>query len=260
MRKGTSSLGTDVPSEREINRLAARSDEEFWLFEKMDEERRQKENYRSRLTEDHEVPEWAYSTPDSKASKPKGFDISGITGKRKRREVVYADTLSDLQWMRAVENGVDISNLKVKGKKKDAPLSESNELGSSLNVASESGNDNGEEESKVLVQKGSETVSNGGITEPRNEVKGAILKFSVKGRRKDPVPSESDEIGGVGYKNVSLCGEGADEEYAYVHSPKRLKLEQIKEPESNSLKEVGWNGQILTWKTHKKKRSSYYAS
>ncbi|PKI07755.1 hypothetical protein CRG98_049583, partial [Punica granatum] len=59
MRKGTRSLGTDVPSEREINRLAARSDQEFWLFEKMDEERRQNENYIARLMEDHEVLEWA---------------------------------------------------------------------------------------------------------------------------------------------------------------------------------------------------------
>ncbi|KAM0016323.1 putative DNA helicase chromatin remodeling SNF2 family [Helianthus debilis subsp. tardiflorus] len=54
MRRGTSSLGTDTPSEREINRLTARSEEEFWLFEKMDDERRQKERYRSRLMEDHE--------------------------------------------------------------------------------------------------------------------------------------------------------------------------------------------------------------
>ena len=47
MRRGTNSLGTDVPSEREINRLAARTEEEFWLFEKMDEERRQRERYRT---------------------------------------------------------------------------------------------------------------------------------------------------------------------------------------------------------------------
>lgn len=45
MQKGTSSLGTDVPSEREINRLAARNEEEYWLFEQMDEERRQRERY-----------------------------------------------------------------------------------------------------------------------------------------------------------------------------------------------------------------------
>ncbi|KAK1353149.1 putative ATP-dependent DNA helicase CHR23 [Heracleum sosnowskyi] len=86
MRRGTSSLGRDVPSEREINRLAARSDEEYWMFERMDEERRQKENYRSRLMEDHE-------------------------------EVVYADTISELQWMKAVETGEDSSKHTTRGKK-----------------------------------------------------------------------------------------------------------------------------------------------
>lgn len=115
MRRGTSSLGTDVPSEREINRLAARSDEEFWLFEKMDEERRQKENYRSRLMEEHEVPEWAYSAPDNDTKK------IDLPGKRRRKEVIYADTMSDIQWMKAVENGEDISKLSGKGKRSHLP-------------------------------------------------------------------------------------------------------------------------------------------
>lgn len=130
MRRGTDSLGADVPSEREINRLAARLDEEFWMFEKMDEERRQKENYRSRLMDEHEVPEWAYSAADGKEEKSKGFehDASKITGKRRRKEVVYADSLSDLQWMKAVESGEDISKLSVKGKRREHHLpSEANE-------------------------------------------------------------------------------------------------------------------------------------
>ncbi|CAH9091501.1 unnamed protein product [Cuscuta europaea] len=107
MRRGTSTLGTDVPTEREINNLTARSTEEFWLFEKMDEERRQKERYRSRLMEDHEVPDWAYVQADSNQGKGKGFlhDSANLNGKRKRKEVVYIDTLSDQQWMKAVEDG-----------------------------------------------------------------------------------------------------------------------------------------------------------
>lgn len=121
MRKGTSSLGRDVPSEREINRLAARSDEEFWMFEKMDEERRQKENYRSRLMEEHEVPDWAYAPPETKDSKGKGFDYesANVSGKRRRKEVVYADTLSELQWMKAVENGEQLTKHAGKGKKRE---------------------------------------------------------------------------------------------------------------------------------------------
>lgn len=118
MRRGTSTLGTDVPTEREINNLAARSKEEFWLFEKMDEERRQKERYRSRLMEDHEVPDWAYVLAESNQGKGKGFlhDSANLNGKRKRKEVVYVDTLSDHQWLKAVEDGEEF--LKSSGKKR----------------------------------------------------------------------------------------------------------------------------------------------
>ncbi|XP_010546817.1 PREDICTED: probable ATP-dependent DNA helicase CHR12 [Tarenaya hassleriana] len=121
MRRGTSSLGTDVPSEREINRLAARSEEEFWMFERMDEERRQKENYRSRLMEEHEVPEWVYTTQsqEDKARIAKNDFSINVTGKRKRKEVVYSDSLSDLQWMKAVESGEDVNALFVKRKRRD---------------------------------------------------------------------------------------------------------------------------------------------
>ncbi|KAF5752303.1 transcription regulatory protein SNF2-like isoform X1 [Tripterygium wilfordii] len=131
MRRGTSSLGTNAPSEREINRLAARSEEEFWMFEKMDEERRKRENYRSRLMEEQEVPEWAYS-PDNKEDKAKAFEraSNSVLGKRRRKDVVYADTLSDLQWMKAVENGEDVLKVSIKGKRRDHPPSEGNDSAS----------------------------------------------------------------------------------------------------------------------------------
>lgn len=38
MRRGTERLGTDVPTEREINRLLARTEDEFQLFEQVDAE------------------------------------------------------------------------------------------------------------------------------------------------------------------------------------------------------------------------------
>jgi SWI/SNF-related matrix-associated actin-dependent regulator of chromatin subfamily A protein 2/4 len=116
MRRGTNSLGTDVPSEREINRLAARNDEEFWLFEKMDEERRQQEGYRSRLMEEQEVPDWVFSVSTGKNDKggenlDSNLGLDQGLGKRRRREVVYTDILSETQWMKAVEGGVDVTEI-----------------------------------------------------------------------------------------------------------------------------------------------------
>ncbi|GMH28470.1 hypothetical protein Nepgr_030313 [Nepenthes gracilis] len=194
MRRGTSSLGTDVPSEREINRLAARTEEEFWMFEKMDEERRVKENYKSRLMEEHEVPEWAYTTADDKESKGKGFDYesANITGKRQRKEVVYADTLSDLQWAKALENGDILSETSGKGKRKERAPSENNEP----------------------------ATSSHGIEKPDSE---------------------------LGNDDVTSTSEWSEE-------GTKLKHESHEDGWGSP-----WNGHhVLTWKTHKKKRSSYH--
>ncbi|KAF8392449.1 hypothetical protein HHK36_022791 [Tetracentron sinense] len=203
MRRGTNSLGTDVPSEREINRLAARTDEEFWLFEKMDEERRRKENYKSRLMEVHEVPDWAYYAPDNKGDKTKDLENSMNMGKRRRKEVVYADTLSDVQWIKAVENGEDLSKLTAKGKRREHLPPEANE----------STNDNAGEEQE--------------ISDLRND-------------------------------NESMASEGTAEDFL-GEAPKTFKAGSI---QSSKLEYEGvggssWNGDIPTWKTHKRKRSSH---
>ncbi|XVF63178.1 hypothetical protein PTKIN_Ptkin09bG0067400 [Pterospermum kingtungense] len=212
MRRGTSSLGTDVPSEREINRLAARSDEEFRIFEKMDEERRLKENYRCRLMEEHEVPEWVYVNNDE--GKAKGLENNNNIelGKRKRKGGnYYPDTMSDLQFMRAVENAEDMMKvLSSKRRRKDHLPSEANE-----------------------------SVSNDIGLEKR------VLEY-----RNENVPAVSD-------------GTSGDTD---VSAPKRLKpnAELMEKPKYQGVERpehhVGgssWNDRIITWNTHKKKRSSY---
>lgn len=110
MRRGSDVIGTDVPSEREINRLSARGDDEFDIFEEMDEERRQGEGYKTRLMEEHEVPEWVFlNGPKGEDGNQEGdTDRKQVTGKRARKEVMYTDVLSDSQWMKAIEDGEDV--------------------------------------------------------------------------------------------------------------------------------------------------------
>lgn len=202
MRRGTSALGTDVPSEREINRLAARSDEEFWLFEKMDEERRQKEKYRSRLMEEHEVPEWVYSVPDGNEEKNKGSEVLNIAGKRRRKEVVYADTLSDLQWMKAVENG-EIPNLSMKGNRRETPTREGSASTSTR------------QEDKLIEFDDNVPLTSEGTSEDNSGL--------------EPTPKRQRSEGGVSIKKHEFLAESGSE----------------------------WSRCVITWKTHRKKRSSY---
>ncbi|KAJ8766328.1 hypothetical protein K2173_022387 [Erythroxylum novogranatense] len=201
MRKGTSSLGTDVPSEREINRLAARSREEFWIFEDMDKKRRKKEDYRSRLMKDHEVPEWAYSTPDNKEERSKGFDPNqiGVLGKRRRNKVIYADTLSDSQWIKAVENGVDVTRISTEGKMREYPST-----------------------------PGTEPVSN-----------------------TDTIPTASDRTSGdtFGSTTKRLKSDGGITE--------KRQHQNAETFEHQDARVSSWGGQMISWTTHKQKRSSY---
>ncbi|KAK3027230.1 hypothetical protein RJ639_041648 [Escallonia herrerae] len=204
MRKGTSALGTDVPSEREINRLAARSQEEFKLFEQMDSDRRKHEEYRSRLMEEQEVPDWAYSTPAANDNKGKGFDYesANISGKRRRKEVVYADTLSELQFMMAVENGDTSLKRSLKGKKREQILA--------MGITSTSDNVVGD---KKVVEAKNESVSMG------NEAT-SLSKIGLKLKRSKPEAASS---------------------------PKS---------ENQPVEDDDLKGQMLTWKSHKRKRSS----
>ncbi|CAL9775744.1 unnamed protein product [Musa acuminata subsp. burmannicoides] len=208
MRRGTNSLGTDVPSETEINRLAARTEEEFWLFEKVDEERRQKERYKSRLMEEKEVPDWVYhKTNQEKTKESIGVDTRSVevTGKRRRKEVIYTDLLSDVQWMKAVEDGGDLSKLSSAGKRS---------------------------------------------------------RFLFGTHESGEQPSESDEVVGQNMtkeKNMdSMVSVGVSDD----SSKKPVKYQSGNLPDNKDEEgdAGGWPEKIITWRSHKRKRSSHGVS
>lgn len=231
MRRGTSSLGTDVPSEREINRLAARTDEEFWMFEQMDEERRAKENYKARLMEENEVPDWVYYEINAEEEKGKHFDISSTDlGKRKRKEVVYSDTLSDLQWMKAVESGEDMGKFSSKRKRMDYLASEGNEWAGNSSLGSEK---------RTFSELRSDSVpaASEGTSE---DTFGSTL-----------APRKFKSHGGI----IEKSPKTVNSEVNMPEKPNHQGLERSEDHQSS--KGSSWKGQIITWNTHKKKRSSF---
>ncbi|CAI0391511.1 unnamed protein product [Linum tenue] len=206
MRKGTSALGNDAPSETEINRLAARSKDELILFEEMDRERKRKENYRARLMEENEVPEWAYKNIGKEDSKPsKGFDHNAVLGKRKRKEVIYADTLTDHQFSKAVENGELPTAMPARLRNETPPP-------------------------------------------PKSEGNPVLVGHSASAMNESAATTMSE---GTSEETTTTTG------YTPVALPKRIVADDaVFEPRSGSSS-VNWSGQILTWNTHKKKRSNY---
>jgi Snf2-ATP coupling, chromatin remodelling complex len=70
--------------------------------------------YRSRLMEEDEVPEWVFHEDNPESSlktNPDPLSNNLVLGKRQRKEVIYTDLLSDVQWMKAVEEGEDLSKI-----------------------------------------------------------------------------------------------------------------------------------------------------
>ncbi|KAI6192890.1 hypothetical protein M3Y99_01910300 [Aphelenchoides fujianensis] len=105
----------EVPEDETINQMVARSEEEFEIFQRMDIDRRRMEasedQRKPRLLEESEVPQSIinqskkFTEEEEKvASGSRAFDVPMEGGRRKRREVNYAqDLMSDREWLKSID-------------------------------------------------------------------------------------------------------------------------------------------------------------
>uniref|UniRef100_A0A0A9FHS8 Snf2 ATP coupling domain-containing protein n=1 Tax=Arundo donax TaxID=35708 RepID=A0A0A9FHS8_ARUDO len=85
----------------------------------MDEERRQRENYKSRLMDGNEVPDWVFANNNETITKKTLADEYQdimVGSKRRRKEVVYADSFGD-QWMKSDDGFEDIPKITPRAKR-----------------------------------------------------------------------------------------------------------------------------------------------
>ncbi|XP_070689200.1 probable global transcription activator SNF2L2 [Pempheris klunzingeri] len=101
----------EVPDDETLNQMIARNEDEFELFMRMDLDRRREHarnpKRKPRLMEEDELPSWIIKddaeverlTYEEEEEKMFG------RGSRCRRDVDYSDTLTEKQWLRAIEDG-----------------------------------------------------------------------------------------------------------------------------------------------------------
>ncbi|GFS58566.1 hypothetical protein TNIN_482531 [Trichonephila inaurata madagascariensis] len=101
----------EVPDDETINQMIARSEDEFELFQKMDLERRREEarnpNRKPRLMEEDELPGFLIKDDaevERLTNEEEDDKIFG-RGNRQRKEVDYSDSLTEKQWLKAIEDG-----------------------------------------------------------------------------------------------------------------------------------------------------------
>lgn len=104
----------DVPNDKQINEMLARSRDEFELFQKMDKERAEKERAEAkrlglkepkpRLMTDEELPEWLRV---DHINIEEDIGDYGRGHRRKAAPVSYDDGLTESQWEKLLEEGGD---------------------------------------------------------------------------------------------------------------------------------------------------------
>merc|ERR1719513_36020 len=100
--------------------MIARSEEEFQLFQQMDLDRRRKEsqnpNRKPRLMEESELPAWLVASAEdvAKLSNEESAEKLFGRGSRQRKEVDYSESLTEKEWLRAVDDGLDPDELEEK--------------------------------------------------------------------------------------------------------------------------------------------------
>ncbi|KAF8792571.1 transcription activator BRG1-like [Argiope bruennichi] len=101
----------EVPDDETINQMIARNEDEFELFQKMDIDRRREEarnpKRKPRLMEEDELPGWLIKDDaevERLTNEEEDDKIFG-RGNRQRKEVDYSDSLTDKQWLKAIEDG-----------------------------------------------------------------------------------------------------------------------------------------------------------
>ncbi|CAH1967333.1 unnamed protein product [Acanthoscelides obtectus] len=99
----------EVPDDETVNQMVARSEAEFELFQKMDLERRREDAKlgsarKARLMEISELPDWLVKEDDE--VDPWNYeDNDSVLGRgtRHRKEVDYTDSLTEKEWLKAID-------------------------------------------------------------------------------------------------------------------------------------------------------------
>lgn len=101
----------EVPDDEMINLMISRSEDELELFKRMDIERKNEGDSKARLIEEHELPDWL-TKDDDEVERWNYADEDSILGRgsRQRKEVDYTDSLTEKEWLKAIDDGVDFED------------------------------------------------------------------------------------------------------------------------------------------------------
>ncbi|XP_059607838.1 ATP-dependent helicase brm isoform X2 [Phlebotomus argentipes] len=112
----------EVPDDEMINLMISRSDDELELFKKLDAERKAEAakdgRIRARLIEESELPDWLVKEDEEVDRWNYEEDSILGRGSRQRKEVDYTDSLTEKEWLKAIDDGIDFDDEEEEEKEK----------------------------------------------------------------------------------------------------------------------------------------------
>ncbi|PAA57356.1 hypothetical protein BOX15_Mlig016277g2 [Macrostomum lignano] len=105
--------GLEIHDDETVNQMLARTEQEYEIYQAMDKERQHNDamnkDRKPRLITNEELPPWIVRDDVQVDSSLFETDESelGFGGKRQRKEVDYTDSITDQQFLRAIEEGAD---------------------------------------------------------------------------------------------------------------------------------------------------------
>ncbi|KYO40319.1 hypothetical protein Y1Q_0008999 [Alligator mississippiensis] len=186
----------EVPDDETVNQMIARHEEEFDLFMRMDLDRRREEarnpKRKPRLMEEDELPSWIIKddaeverlTCEEEEEKMFG------RGSRHRKEVDYSDSLTEKQWLKAIEEGtLEEIEEEVRQKKSSRKRKRDTDVGSATPTTSTRSRDK-DDDSKKQKKRGrppAEKLSPNppNLTKKMKKIVDAVIKYkdSSSGRQ-----------------------------------------------------------------------------
>ncbi|XP_032481131.1 LOW QUALITY PROTEIN: transcription activator BRG1 [Phocoena sinus] len=178
----------EVPDDETVNQMIARHEEEFDLFMRMDLDRRREEarnpKRKPRLMEEDELPSWIIKddaeverlTCEEEEEKMFG------RGARHRKEVDYSDSLTEKQWLKAIEEGtLEEIEEEVRQKKSSRKRKRDSDAGPSTPTTSTRSRDK-DDESKKQKKRGrppAEKLSPNppNLTKKMKKIVDAVIKY-----------------------------------------------------------------------------------
>lgn len=97
----------EVPEDEMINLMIARGDDELEVFKKVDADRKALDGDKSRLIEESELPDWLTKDDEEVERWTYADEDDSILGRgsRQRKEVDYTDSLTEKEWLKAIDDG-----------------------------------------------------------------------------------------------------------------------------------------------------------